>query len=163
MEVAAWVQVAVGVAALILTALTATPAINAILQQAASGSAASSPLHGTQGAIQLFAIALVVSTSLVFVSIGVAVILGHLFIMIKSSYPYHAAFCVVTAMILLPVGATIGILGNKLWMWPVLQAVLCILLAGQSQADPGKETFWGLMIVGTIACFFVGLMATGLT
>jgi len=156
MEVAAWVQVAVGVLALVLTALTATPALNAIIQ-AGSGDGVPGSFQSAQGAIQLFAVILVMATSLVFVSIGVAVILGRLFALIHAGAPYHAAFCVVVAMLLISVGTTLGLLGSSYWVWPILQAIICLILAGQSQVDAGKETFWTLMIVGACLCFGVGL------
>jgi glucan phosphoethanolaminetransferase (alkaline phosphatase superfamily) len=155
-EIAAWVQVVLGGLSLILTSLTATPAINAAVR-ASSVQEYSGSFQGAQGAIQIFAVVLVMAASMAFLLIGLAVILGRLFTLIEASAPYHAAFCVAVALLLVAVTATTAFLGSGLWIWPLLQAIVCVILAGQAQVDPGKETFWTLMIVGSVSSFLVGL------
>jgi hypothetical protein len=158
MEVAAWVQVAVGVLALVITAMTATPALNALIQ-VSMGEGVPGSFRSAQGAIQLFVVVLVIATSLVFVSIGVAVIIGRLFALLGASAPYYAAFCVVIAMLLISAAGTLALLKLRVWLWPLLQATLCLILAGQAQVDsPKKEAFWSFMIIGTALCFLVALL-----
>lgn len=161
MELAAWVQVAVGAIGLAVAALGLTPTINAILR-ATTSNGTSMPFQGTEGAVQLFALVLVVATSLVFVSIGVAAILGRLFSLIHASAPFYAAFCVVVAMLLISVGATMGLLGVSYWIWPVLQACLLVILAGQSQIDVDKQGFFLLLFIGSVVCFVVGMATSGI-
>lgn len=162
MEVAAWIQVAVGVLALVITALTATPALNALVQ-ASMGAGLPGSFQSAQGALQLFVVVLIMATSLVFVSIGVAVIIGRLFIMLGATAPYYAAFCVVIAMLLVSSAATIGLMKLRFWLWPLLQAILCLILAGQAQVDSAKkEAFWSFMIIGTAICFVTAAAAANL-
>lgn len=153
-EIAAWLQVITGIGGLIFTVMTATPSLNAI-SQASAGTGLPSGFAGAQGAIQVFLTVLLIIVCLAFLGIGLAVLLGGLFRQIGASSPYHAAFCVIIAIVCGAVALTLAVVGTLLWVLFMLLAMCACVVAGIAQVDAGKETFWTLTCGGIAGAVFV--------
>lgn len=145
-ELAAWAQVGLGAIGAIGTVVTTIPA----LRLAFAGGLVAAP--GTTGGIallQVFAALLILAVCFTLMSTGLGILLGGLFSKIGASSPYHAAFCLVAATPLAAGALTLAMAGHPLWVWCALQTLLAVLLAGQAQADPGKQSFWMLAFLGS--------------
>lgn len=163
-EISGWIQVALAVVGLFFTVKQAYPALGAI-EQFSSGKGLPQEFQGAQGSIQVFLVILSMATFLMLLFVGLAVVLGGLFRHLDASAPRHAAFSLVSAVILGAAAFTLSIFGNLVWVPASLLCVLSIVLAGIAAVEKqgqDESFFWIVTIGGIPAAVVFGIFVVGL-
>ncbi|MDP2260649.1 MAG: hypothetical protein Q8J89_13135 [Caulobacter sp.] len=164
-EISGWIQVVLAIVGLYFTIKQAYPAIDA-LGQVGFGKGLPSNFQGSQGAIQVFLVVLVLMTLLMLLFVGLAVILGALFRQLDAKSPRHAAFSLVASVVLGAATFSLAMFGSLVWIPGALLSVLLMVGSGLAAVTSMEEEegglFWVLVIVGIPASVLFGIFIAAL-
>lgn len=156
-EIAAWLQVTIGMAALYFTIKSGGPSLEA-LTQVGVGGALPRDFMGAQGMIRVFLFLLALTTTLALVLVGLGVLLGAVFRRMGAALPNHASLTLIVAIVLLCLTVCFGAFSVPIWPGLGLLTLVALGCSGIAGVDETGEGYWVALVTGGGAAVFFGLM-----
>lgn len=147
-ELAAWLQVALGLAGLFVAVNQGGAALDAIGSIAGGNASLPPEFAGSQGIVRVFLFLLVLVICGALSMVGLAILMSSLFRHIGAQHPHHVAFAFVVGLLLIVTAMTSGIFGNLIWIWAGGSAVLSLVSAGVAGVSKDSDEFWATVAIG---------------
>lgn len=157
-EIAGYVQIVVGLVGIVLTALTAPAALDA-LGQISSGSGVPAEFAGVGGAIRVFVVLFVLIALLFLVALGFTITLSTLTRALGGANPLHVSGAIVCALLSFATCATLLVFSGMFWLPAFVGGLVLLIMGFVGANDPDGGDFWGVFGLGLIPFIVCGIIA----